>query len=92
MLYNVHFLHIILIYFVIFLYSCVDYRLGKPVAFQNEELSLQQQFKIVSLLCTYEYQCLLEADDTELSYYQRLSGEDELRMFRIPEIDEWFDE
>ena len=50
---------------------------------KNEELSLQQQFKIVSLLCTYEYQCLLEADDTELSYYQRLSGEDELRMFRM---------
>lgn len=49
---------------------------------ENEELSLQQQFKGVSLLCTYEYQCLSEADDTEVSYRQWLAKEDELRMFR----------
>lgn len=49
----------------------------------NEALSMQQQFRIVSLLCTYEYQCLSEADDTQSSRYQQLVGEDELKMFRM---------
>lgn len=50
---------------------------------ENEALSMQQQFRIVSLLCTYEYQCLSEANDTQFSGYQQLVGEDELKMFRM---------
>ena len=48
---------------------------------ENGELSLQQQFRIVLLLCTYEYQCLSEAYDTELSYNRQSAEEDSLRMF-----------
>lgn len=60
---------------------CIDWDVLRKEA-ENEELSMQQQFKIVSLLCTYEYQCLLEDDDTEFSSHQRLVREDELKMFR----------
>ena len=50
---------------------------------ENEELSMQQQFRIVLLLSAYEYQCLSKAIDTASLHGQQSLREDSLRMFCV---------
>lgn len=50
---------------------------------ENEELSMQQQFRIVLLLSVYEYQCISKAIDTASPHGQQPFREDSLRMFCV---------